>query len=114
MTKEQALARVSEEYVNYNRFAGRSRQYAESMGLIWFWNFKIRSMKVAASMIRNNPARALIATVATPTLPFIGSVGSPVTDNLANVAIDGRLGYSVGPWMGFRAPSLNPWWQLMN
>lgn len=114
MSKEQALALVSEEYVNYNRFAGRSRQYAESMGLIWFWNFKIRSMKVAASMIRNNPARALIATAATPTLPFIGSVGSPVTDNLANVAIDGRLGYSVGPWMGFRAPSLNPWWQLMN
>lgn len=113
-TKAEALALVSEEYVNYNRFAGRTRSYAESMGMIWFWNFKLRSMKVAASMIRNNPARALIGMAATPALPMIGSVGSPVTDNFATVLADGRLGYSVGPWMGFRAPSLNPWWQLMN
>lgn len=112
LKKEDALAQVSEEFVNYNRLAGRTRQYLESIGLLWFWNFKLRSMKVAASMISNNPVRALMSAVATPSLPIIGSIGSPVTDNFLSVMADGKLDYSVGPGMGLNSYSLNPWMNL--
>lgn len=114
VSSQEALGAIGEEFVNYNRYAGRVRNYAESMGLIWFWNFKLRIMKVAHSMMRNNPARSLLLGLATPTMPIIGSIGSPLTDNFASVLADGRLGYSVGPWMGLRAPSLNPWNALLN
>lgn len=112
LSKEDALAQVSEEFVNYNRLAGRTRQYLESIGLLWFWNFKLRSIKVAASMLRNNPVRALMSAVATPSLPIVGGIGSPVTDNFLSVMADGKLDYSVGPGMGLNSYSLNPWMNL--
>jgi hypothetical protein len=61
-------------------------------------------------MIRSNPVRALLAEV----LPHPAGLktGSPVSDNLIGKLMDGTLGYSVGPAMGFRAPSLNPWSNL--
>jgi len=112
LSKAEALAQVSEEYVNYNRLAGRTRNYLESIGMLWFWNFKLRSMKVAASMIRNNPVRAFLGAVATPQLPVIGSIGTPVMDNFLTVLADGRLGYSMGPGMGLNSWSQNPWVNL--
>ena len=45
---KEAAAGVSEAFVNYNFLAGRDRQYPESAGLLWFWNYKIRIMKIAA------------------------------------------------------------------
>ena len=112
LTKTDALAQVSEEFVNYNRLAGRTRQYLESIGLLWFWNFKLRSIKVAASMLKNNPVRALFSAVTAPSLPIIGSIGSPVTDNFLAIMADGKLDYSVGPGMGLNSYSLNPWMNL--
>jgi hypothetical protein len=44
---ETALKGVTEEFVNYKALPGRTQSYAASMGLIWFWLFRIRSMKVA-------------------------------------------------------------------
>lgn len=107
--KAEALAQVSEEFVNYNRLAGRTRNYLESVGLLWFWNFKLRSIKVAASMIRNNPVRAFFGMVAQPTLPIIGTIGSPVTDNFLTITAEGKLGHSIGPGMGLNAWTLNPY-----
>ncbi|QWY83520.1 virion RNA polymerase protein [Rhizobium phage RHph_X2_28B] len=112
LSKEEALGQVSEEFINYNRLAGRTRNYLESIGLLWFWNFKLRSMKVAASMVRNNPVRALMSAVMTPSLPVIGSIGSPVTDNFLSIMADGKLGYSIGPGMGLNSYNLNPWMNL--
>lgn len=112
MTKAEALAAINEEFVNYNRMAGRTRTYAEGIGLLWFWNFKLRSIKVAASMLRNNPARALLGSLLPGSLPVIGSIGSPIADNMLSVAIDGRMDNSMGPGMGIRAPTLNPWYAL--
>ncbi|QEP29865.1 virion RNA polymerase [Sinorhizobium phage ort11] len=112
LSREQALGQVSEEFVNYNRLAGRTRNYLESVGLLWFWNFKLRSMKVAASMIRNNPVRAFMAGMMAPSFPVIGSIGSPVTDNFLSVMVNGKLDYSVGPGMGLNSWNLNPWMQL--
>lgn len=112
MTDSEALAAISEEFINYNRLAGRVRNYAESTGLIWFWNFKLRSMKVAVSMIRNNPARSLLMSFMPPVVPFLGNVGTPLSDNMLSVLADGRLGFSIGPSLGLRAPSMNPWYAL--
>lgn len=36
LSKKEAIATVNEAFVNYNRLAGRGRQYLESVGLMWF------------------------------------------------------------------------------
>ena len=110
-SKEKALRLIYEEFVNYNIPAGRTRGYLESMGLTWFWAYKIRSVKVALNHVRNNPLRALLGTLATPVVPDLPGVdvGSPLTDNAAMVLLEDRAKYSVGLDMFFNAPSLNPW-----
>ena len=110
---EYALGRVTEEFVNYDRLAGRFRGTLENLGLLWFYNFKIRSVKVAASMIRNNPVHTLLATLA-PSPSFFGTVGLPTEDNMVSKLLDGSLDYSVGPGQGLRAPELNPWANLIH
>lgn len=111
-SKEDADSRVTEEFINYDRLPGRFRGYMESMGLLWFYNFKIRSAKVAMSMIRNNPVHALLAGMA-PTPTMFGNVGLPIEDNIFSVLAEGKLGMSIGPAMGMRAPTLNPWHNLV-
>jgi hypothetical protein len=107
-TPKQALARVTEEFVNYDRLPGRFRGSMENIGMLWFYNFKIRSTKVALSMIRNNPVHALLATVA-PAPEFFGSVGLPTEDNMFSKLADGTLDYSIGPGQGLNSIMLNPW-----
>lgn len=111
-SKEHALARVTEEFVNYDRLPGRGRGYVESMGLLWFWNFKIRSAKVAVSMLRNNPLYAAMALMAP--IPTIGtSIGLPVEDNLWAILFDGRLDNSMGIGQALNAPGLLPAGQII-
>ena len=55
-----ALMEVNDEFVNYARLPGRWRTYGEDMGLLWFYNYKIRIMKMAFRRIRKNPAAFLI------------------------------------------------------
>ncbi len=112
-TREEALGRVTEEFVNYDRLPGRFRGYMESVGLMWFYNFKIRSAKVAVSMIRNNPVHAAMAMLA-PTPTMFGNVGLPIQDNIFSIAAQGNLGYSFGFGQGLRAHTLNPWLNLTN
>ena len=107
-----ALTRITEEFVNYDRLPGRFRGYVESVGLLWFWNFKMRSMKTALSMLRNNPLHVLLAMQA-PMPTTFGTIGSPLTDNLGAVMADGRLDYSMGFGQAFRAYFLNPWYNLV-
>lgn len=63
LDSEDALDRISEEFVNYDRLPGRWRDGLESNGLLWFYNYKIRITKVALSILRNNPVHALLASV---------------------------------------------------
>jgi len=110
MTQSEAIHQITEEYVNYDRLAGRDREYLEKMGLIWFYNFKIRSAKVAVSMIRNNPVHSLIAaSLPTP----VHGTGLPITDNLWSKFFNGRLGWSTGFGMAFRAPGMLPLGNLL-
>lgn len=111
LNEADALARITNEFVNFNLLPGRTRSYTESMGLTWFWNFKLRTMKVAVDMIQRNPARVLLTGLAAPVAPDLG-IGSPITDNYLSVVADDRLKYSIGPNMLFNAPGLNPWVQI--
>lgn len=112
-SREEALGRVTEEFINYDRLPGRFRGYMESVGLMWFYNFKIRSAKVAVSMVRNNPVHAAMAMLA-PTPTMFGNVGLPIQDNIFSIAAKGSLDYSWGFGQGLRAHNLNPWMNLVN
>lgn len=115
MTQQEAIMFVNEEFVNYNRSSGRMRDALERNGLLWFYHFKIRSVKVAARTLRRNPARALFGYAMAPDLPLLGPIGSPVWDNLISTYMeDGRWKASVGPGMGLRAPESHPWIALMS
>lgn len=104
-TEKQALARITEEYVNFDRLPGRSRGYLDEMGMMWFFNFKLRTTKVALSMLRENPLQALIGTM----MPAhqLG-LGTPFADNIVSKTFAGHLGYSLGPGMMLHSPMLNP------
>jgi hypothetical protein len=104
-TSKEALARITEEYVNFDRLPGRARGYLDQMGLMWFMNFKLRTTKVALSMLRENPLQALMGSML-PTHEY--GVGTPFSDNIVAKAFSGHLGYSLGPGMMLHAPMLNP------
>lgn len=110
VTKADALKRITEEFVNFERLPGRTRGYLENMGLLWFYNFKLRIAKVALSTLRNNPLHALI----TMGLPSPTGVGLPIDDNIVSKFVGGGLSYSIGPEMAFRAWTLNPWYNLVD
>lgn len=113
MSEAQALAMITEEFVNYDRLSGRTRQAWEDVGMAWFLNFKIRSVKVAGRMLRRNPVNFLLSSLGASMLPLPEGVGTPVSDNLLPKVMDGSIWRAFGPGMGFRAGSLNPWWNLM-
>ena len=115
-SSNEAMEEITEEFVNYNLLPGRVRNYAESMGLAWFWAYKLRSIKVAHRMMRDNPVRAMLLSLGMPWGPNIPgiNVGSPMTDNAASVIADGRAGYSLGLNMLFSGPGLNPWINATN
>ena len=110
---EKSLARITEEFVNYDRLPGRFRGALESNGLLWFYNFKLRSVKVAASTIRYNPLHTLLASII-PVPDVFGTVGLPIQDNFFSKLFFGNLSNSIGPGQLFRAPGLNPWMNLVN
>lgn len=114
MNQEEAKLRVMNEFVPYNLLPGRMRSYLENMGVTWFWAYKLRSMKVALNMVRRNPLRAMLMSHGAEVLPDMPgvSVGSPLSDNAANVILEGRADYSVGLDMLWSGPGLNPWVNL--
>lgn len=92
---DEAMKTVIDEFVAYNFLPSRSRSYLESIGLTWFWAFKLRSIKVAQRMLRDHPLRALLAGAGGSLVADIPgvNVGSPLSDNAASVILDGRAGY---------------------
>lgn len=107
----EVKARVQEEFVNYDKLAGRTRDTLESFGLLWFYNFKLRSMKTALNMLRNNPLYALTLGLGVSE-PF--NMGTAFTDNALGLAIKGDLGYSIGVEMGLNGMGMNPYHALVN
>ena len=77
LDKDAALSKVRYEFVNYDMLPGRSREYLENIGLLWFYNYKLRVSRVAMSMLKENPLNALLSLVS----PINLGVGTPITDN---------------------------------
>lgn len=108
---KQAMDVIKEEFVNYNRLAGRSRDALEANGLLWFYNYKIRIMKVMTRMLRERPASALM---------YAGGIGpaadidTVISGSGLGAYLDGRLGYSIGPEMGINGLFMNPWMNLVD
>lgn len=105
-THEEALSRVNDSFVNYNLLAGRTRGYLDSMGLQWFWTYKLRIQKIVLRTIRENPLQFLMSSAAAP---FLGadsllSSSAPVTN----------WGYSLGPGQVIRAHNTILWSQLFD
>ena len=107
MSVEEALDVISEEFVNYNKLPGRGRDYLESIGLLWFYNYKLRATKVALRTARSRPLTTLlmaggiepsfgIDTVFSSSLPGKWLGGRSVETSLA-VLWQG-LGTPQGPW----------------
>ena len=80
----------------------------EGMGLLWFYNFKMRSMKIALSMIRENPLHAIVAMNGIPTNTPFGELEIALDSNMVYKMGDGSLPYSIGPQMGLEAYKLHP------
>lgn len=97
ISKEKALSKVRYEYVNYDMLPGRTREYLENMGLLWFYNYKLRIARTALSMLKENPLASLLYMIS----PI--SIGTPITDNVVVNALSGS-GSSIGlklfdlPW----------------
>ena len=106
--EDRVLDRIRYEFVNYDMLAGRSREYLENIGLLWFYNFKLRTTRVAFSMLRNNPLHALVFLG----MPNISDIGSPLTDNLLSKILEGGILGSVGPGMGLDFFTKNLWGQM--
>ena len=107
LSKEEAIVRMNEEFVNFSFPAGRFRSMLERNGVLWFPSFKLRIAKIAAKQMRENPVRSMALNV-----PF--DFGGPIEDNIFSVIGDGRIDYATGWEMLFAAPELNPWVNLMN
>jgi hypothetical protein len=104
-----ALSNITEEFNNYDVPPGRDRGYAESIGLAWFLNYKIRATKVGLNMIRKNPLNLMLYMM----VPHPSSIGIPGTDNLISSLMELSLGRSFGPGMATSPISLNPWYNLV-
>ena len=77
ISKEEALSRVRYEFVNYDMLAGRTREYLENIGLLWFYNYKLRIARTAMSMIKENPLSSLLSMAS----PMALGIGTPITDS---------------------------------
>ena len=110
LTKEQALGKITDEFVNYDKLPGRARGYLEDTGLLWFYNYKLRITKIALSMMRNNPLHLLLAHA----MPIPLGAGIATEDNFITKLLDGSLTRSIGPGMVVGAPLLNPWYNAVN
>lgn len=103
-SKEEALSYINDRFVNYNIPAGRTRDYLESMGLIWFWNYKLRIQKVVLATIRDNPIRFLMWGLTAGHF----NVGNLLSENALNT----NWSYSIGPGQLPHAGGMLMWSQL--
>ena len=74
---KKAISKARYEFVNYDMLPGRSREYLENIGALWFYNYKLRIARTAISMIRENPLLTLMSLFS----PISLGIGTPLSDN---------------------------------
>lgn len=92
MKPEDALSKVRYEYVNYDMLPGRTREYLENIGLLWFYNYKLRITRTFFSMVKENPLSTLLSLAS----PVSLGIGTPISDNFLVKLITNPFG-SIGP-----------------
>lgn len=112
-SQKAAHGAVKEEFINYDYLPGRLRGTLEGLGILWFFNFKMRSTKIALSMIRENPLHTVLAMGAIPMSTPFGNLGIPIDDNVFYQTGEGVIHHSIGPGMGMRSWGLHPVAQVM-
>jgi len=105
---KEANSIVSEAFINYNFVSGRTRDYLESIGLVWFFNYKLRILKSVKYLLLNNPLSTLLNSIMLQGLPLI-EVDTPLNSNVIASGLKGELKYAVGPEMLEAGLNLNPW-----
>ena len=105
---DEALRTVRYEFVNYDMLGSRTREYLENIGLLWFYNYKLRTTRVFFSMMYNNPVHSLLFMM----MPFPIDIGSPLTDNFLSKIMSGGITGSMGPGLLLDTPSQNIWYQI--
>ena len=89
---KEALSKVRYEFVNYDMLPGRTREYLENIGLLWFYNYKLRITRTAVLMIKENPLHVILSMFA----PIDLGIGTPITDNFLAKMFTNPFG-SIGP-----------------
>lgn len=92
---ENAQRMAMEEFVNYDMMAGRTREYLENMGIIWFYNYKLRISKIAMDIFLHNPASWIFGELITPQWAL--DKGTVLSDNFFSKAASGGLGGTFMP-----------------
>lgn len=110
-TKE-ARYRVLDEFVNYGQLAGRTRLYLENMGMLWFFNYKLRIMKTAMRFVAEHPFRALCLAYIPDWSPG-GPTGNVISDSLLGKLFTGNIFATMGPAMLFRGLMMHPILELL-
>ena len=107
--EKRALYQATTFFVNYDFMPSRFRDFTESIGLLWFYNYKLRMSKVATYMIAKNPLRALMWGAG------INGVLDAGFDTAFKDSFLGRLlgmgpslNYTVGPAMALNGLGNNP------
>lgn len=90
----KALSKVRYEYVNYDILPGRTREYLENIGLLWFYNYKLRSVRTMVSMLKENLLGAILSLCSPISLGL--DIGTALTDNFFSKLITNPFG-SIGP-----------------
>ena len=78
--ENEAIFRITSEFVDYDFMPSRCREWLEKIGWGWYWNYKLRMSKVMMRMIRDNPFRSLLFLTLPPTL-FDINLDTPFKDS---------------------------------
>lgn len=96
LSKEEAIQRSSEDFINYDVPQQRNMQYLDDMGIVPFVKYFLRIQRVILRLKNDNPARVLLAI----------ALGNFV--NLGPIVLDSfwlnRIGNDPLRWGAFQFP----------
>lgn len=112
MDVTKATIKAMNEFVNYDMLAGRNREYLENMGVLWFYNYKLRITRTMFDIALHNPVSALLSMYITP--EFI-SKNNVFADSFLGKLLAGKLGGTfLNPSMMTAPVTKNPLVELMS